>query len=131
MFLHLSSLLKVFQDASRANAAAVSQFDTAFSVVRATRSLAGKYNIQSGIQCKLLKFSNIFFGSWLINMEPAFVQSSDTAERESLTSQIPTMTSLIKGSQSMQTTSSIQEVPSGCVSEVVSGSLVVHLLVKV
>lgn len=40
----------VRQSEARANATAVSQFDTVFAVVKASRSLAGKYNIQSNIQ---------------------------------------------------------------------------------
>jgi valyl-tRNA synthetase len=98
----------VFQ-AQQQDQEAETQFDTVFAIVKAVRSLAGKYGLTSNLQ--------------------SFIQSAGLAQQ--LEGEKHTIASLAKGSSSVQVVSSNSDVPSGCVSEVVSRDVVVHLLVKV
>ncbi|KAG9121818.1 hypothetical protein FRC07_002066 [Ceratobasidium sp. 392] len=65
------------QDDALANPAAEKDFDKVFNVIRQSRSLAAQYNVQSNIQ--------------------VFVSSTASDEAEMISSQTPTISSLIKG----------------------------------
>ncbi|KAG8720843.1 hypothetical protein FRC08_017884 [Ceratobasidium sp. 394] len=95
------------QDAAFANPAAEKDFDKVFNVIRQSRSLAAQYNVQSNIQ--------------------VFISSTASDEAEMISSQTPTISSLVKGCKSATVTS---DVPEGCGSVVLSPTLTVHLLVK-
>jgi valyl-tRNA synthetase len=84
------------------------QFDTLFAIVKAIRSLAGQYALQTNLQ--------------------SFIQTTSAATQ--LEAGKHNILSLAKGSTSVQVVQDIKNVPSGCVSEIVSKDIVVHLLVK-
>ncbi|CAE6413283.1 unnamed protein product [Rhizoctonia solani] len=89
------------------NSAAEKDFDKVFNVIKQSRSLAAQYNVQSNIQI--------------------FISSTLPEEADMITTQTPTISSLIKGCKSSTVTS---DIPEGCGSVVLSPTLTVHLLVK-
>ncbi|KAK0461790.1 tRNA synthetases class I-domain-containing protein [Desarmillaria tabescens] len=91
----------VFEDADR-------EFDLVFSVLKAGRSLAASYNLQSDIQF--------------------FIHAQDDARL--IESQLPTMVALTKGCKSAVVVSDSKDVPAGCGSSVVTKSIVIHTLVR-
>ncbi|ELU39273.1 valine-tRNA ligase [Rhizoctonia solani AG-1 IA] len=94
-------------DSAFENAAADKDFDKVFGIIKQSRSLAAQYNVQSNIQ--------------------VFISSTSAEEAAMITTQTPTISSLIKGCKSATVTS---DVPEGCGSVVLSPTLTVHLLVK-
>jgi valyl-tRNA synthetase len=92
------------------NADAEKDFDTAFVTLRAVRSLAASYNLQTNIQ--------------------ATIVSTAPDETTMLASQTPTIVALVKGCKSANVTSDPSQVPDGCGSAVLSPTLTVYLLVK-
>lgn len=91
----------VFEDADR-------EFDLVFAVLKAGRSLAASYNLQSDIQF--------------------FIHAQDDAQL--LESQLPTMVALTKGCKNAVVVSNSKDVPAGCGSSVVTKSIVIHTLVR-
>ena len=87
------------------------EFDTVFSTIKAIRSLAAQYNLQSNLQVTIL--------------------STSPNENAMLEGQAPTIVALSKGCQSANIISDTALVPPGCGSVVLSPSLTVYLLVKV
>ncbi|KAF8994628.1 tRNA synthetases class I-domain-containing protein [Cyathus striatus] len=86
------------------------KFDLVFTVLKAGRSLAASYNLQSGIQ---------FFIQ---------VQADDDAVL--FLTQLPTIVTLTKGCKSAIVVRDNSEMPAGCGSGVVTSSIVVHTLVR-
>ncbi|KAI0051297.1 hypothetical protein FA95DRAFT_1554638 [Auriscalpium vulgare] len=93
----------VFDDADK-------QFDLIFNAIRTSRSLAASYNLQSDIQL--------------------FVHAQDDAEAALIKSQIPTITTLIKGCKSAEVVREVGQVPPGCGSMVLTRTIVIHALVR-
>ncbi|CAL1702390.1 unnamed protein product [Somion occarium] len=93
----------VFEDAER-------DFDLIFKVVTSSRSLASSYDVQNNIQ--------LFF---------RVLSDNDAVLFES---QLPTIISLIKGCQSAKVVRTLEEVPEGCGSLVISPDVIVHVLVR-
>ncbi|KAK0206866.1 tRNA synthetases class I-domain-containing protein [Desarmillaria ectypa] len=91
----------VFEDADR-------EFDLVFAVLKAGRSLAASYNLQSDIQF--------------------FIHAQDDARL--IESQLPTMVALTKGCKSAVVVNDSKDVPAGCGSSVVTKSIVIHTLVR-
>ncbi|KAF6762787.1 valine-tRNA ligase [Ephemerocybe angulata] len=86
------------------------QFDLVFSTLKAGRSLAASYNLQSEIQF--------------------FIQVQSDADAQLFESQIPTIVTLTKGGKSAKVVRDVSEIPDGCGSAVVTANVVVHTLVK-
>ncbi|PBL02897.1 hypothetical protein ARMGADRAFT_981815 [Armillaria gallica] len=91
----------VFEDADR-------EFDLVFAVLKAGRSLAASYNLQSDIQF--------------------FIHAQDDARL--IGGQLPTMVALTKGCKSAVVVSDSKDVPAGCGSSVVIKSIVIYTLVR-
>lgn len=70
------------------------------------------------------KFSNL-------TRRAAHVQCGSSEDQELVNQEAPTIMSLTKGSQSVTAVARSQDVPTGCISEIVASDLVVHILVKV
>lgn len=87
-----------------------SDFDLVFSAIRAGRSLAASYNLQSDIQL--------------------FIRASTEKEAQLFESQAPTIVSLTKGCKSAKVVRELSDVPPGCGSAVLTPTVVVHLLVR-
>ncbi|KAF9050760.1 valine-tRNA ligase [Hymenopellis radicata] len=86
------------------------QFDLVFSVLRAGRSLAASYNLQSDIQF--------------------FILTQSDEEIALLESQLPTIVALTKGGKSAQVVKSSSDIPAGCGSSTVTASISIHTLVR-
>ncbi|KAI9462013.1 tRNA synthetases class I-domain-containing protein [Lactarius psammicola] len=93
----------VFDDADK-------DFDLLFNAIRAGRSLAASYNIQSDIQ--------IFF------------HIQDGAEATLFESQKGVITTLTKGCKSAKVVRDASEIPPGCGSTVLTSTISVHILVR-
>ncbi|SJL02337.1 probable VAS1-valyl-tRNA synthetase [Armillaria ostoyae] len=91
----------VFEDADR-------EFDLVFAVLKAGRSLAASYNLQSDIQF--------------------FIHAQDDAQL--IESQLPTVIALTKGCKSAVVVGDSKDIPAGCGSSVVTKSIVIHTLVR-
>jgi valyl-tRNA synthetase len=89
---------------------AVKQFDLVFSALKAGRSLAASYNLQSDIQ---------FF---------YHVQSDNDASL--FQSQTPTIVALTKGCKSASVVRTSDGIPPGCGSQVLTPDITIHVLVK-
>ncbi|KAF8152335.1 tRNA synthetases class I-domain-containing protein [Crassisporium funariophilum] len=93
----------VFEDADR-------QFDLVFATLKAGRSLAASYTLQSDIQF--------------------FIQAQSDQDAALLSSQCPTIVALTKGCKSAKVVRDANEVPDGCGSAVVTSTILVHTLVR-
>ncbi|KAF8966826.1 tRNA synthetases class I-domain-containing protein [Flammula alnicola] len=93
----------VFEDADK-------QFDLVFTTLKAARSLAASYTLQSDIQ--------FFIQVWTEQEEQLFVP------------QVPTIVALSKGCKSAKVVRNLAEIPAGCGSAVVTPSIIVHTLVR-
>jgi len=60
-----------------------------------------------------------------------FIQVQSDQEAKLLESEAPTVTTLIKGCKSVKVVKDINEVPAGCGSEILTPTVVVHVLVRV
>lgn len=95
--------------AERNDAKADGQFDQVFAAVKAIRSLAADYAIQSNIQ--------------------AFLETSDSATSSLLSSQKEVVHTLVKGCASVEVTTS-SNIPDGCVFQTLSATTNVHILAR-
>jgi len=86
------------------------QFDLLFNGIRAGRSLAASYNLQSDIQ--------IFF----------HIQDDDEAAL--FESQKGVISTLTKGCKSVEVVRDVGKIPSGCGSTVLSSTVGLHILVR-
>jgi len=93
----------VFDDADK-------HFDLLFNAIRAGRSLAASYNIQSDIQI--------------------FLHMQDGAEAALFESQKGVIATLTKGCKSAEVVRDTSEIPSGCGSTVLTSTISVHILVR-
>ncbi|KAF8175785.1 tRNA synthetases class I-domain-containing protein [Pholiota molesta] len=93
----------VFEDADK-------QFDLVFTTLKAARSLAASYNLQSDIQF--------------------FVQVRTEEEEQLFVPQMSTIVALSKGCKSAKVVRDPADVPAGCGSAVVTPSIIVHTLVR-
>ncbi|KAF9039389.1 tRNA synthetases class I-domain-containing protein [Panaeolus papilionaceus] len=93
----------VFEDADKS-------FDLVFTTLKAGRSLAASYTLQSDIQF--------------------YIQVGSEQEAELFKSQVPTIVALTKGCKSAQVVRAAGDVPPGCGSSVVTPSILVHTLVR-
>jgi len=93
----------VFEDA-------VKDFNLVFSAVKAGRSLAASYSLQNDIQL--------------------FVQVQSEQGVQLFESQVPTIVTLIKGCKSVKVVKDINDVPAGCGSEILTPTVVIHILVR-
>ena len=82
-----------------------------FAAIKAIRSLAAQYNLQTNIQATIL--------------------STSPNEFEMLLSQAPTIVTLSKGCKSANVVADASGVPAGCGSIVIGPTATVHVLVKV
>jgi valyl-tRNA synthetase len=85
-------------------------FDVVLSAVRAARSLAASYNLQSNIQL--------------------FVHSQTGKEIDLFRSQTQAMITLIKGCSAVNVIEDVKTLPAGCGSAVINSTTTVHVLVK-
>ncbi|KAF9076843.1 tRNA synthetases class I-domain-containing protein [Rhodocollybia butyracea] len=86
------------------------QFDLVFAVLRAGRSLAASYSLQSNIQF--------------------FIHAKTEEEAKLFESQVPTIVTLTKGCTSAQVVRDAKDIPAGCGSTVVTATIAVHTLVR-
>ncbi|KAI0075022.1 hypothetical protein K474DRAFT_1664724 [Panus rudis PR-1116 ss-1] len=93
----------VFSEAER-------DFDFVFNSIKTSRSLAASYSLQSDIQL--------------------FFRSQSDAEAALFESQLQTIVSLIKGAKSAKVVRTLEDVPAGCGSAVLSPTSAVHVLVR-
>ncbi|PCH34745.1 hypothetical protein WOLCODRAFT_79194 [Wolfiporia cocos MD-104 SS10] len=93
----------VFEDAEK-------DFDLVFSVIKTGRSLAASYNLQNDIQL--------------------FIRVASDNEASLLESQVPTVVALTKNCKVAKVVRTLEDVPPGCGSAVVSPAVVVHVLVR-
>ncbi|EEB94125.1 hypothetical protein MPER_07113, partial [Moniliophthora perniciosa FA553] len=93
----------VFEEADK-------DFDLVFAVLKAGRSLAASYNLQSNIQF--------------------FLHTKDARESTLLESQTATIATLTKGCKSAQVVKDLTEIPAGCGSAVVTSTITIHTLVR-
>jgi len=89
---------------------AVKEFDLAFSAVKTGRSLAVSYGLQNEIQL--------------------FIQVRSDQEAKIFESQASTVVTLIKGCKSVKIVRDIKGIPAGCGSEILTPTVVVHVLVR-
>ena len=82
-----------------------------FAAIKAVRSLAAQYNLQTNIQATIL--------------------STSANEFEMLASQAPTIAALSKGCKSANVVADASGVPPGCGSIVIGPTATVYILVKV
>ncbi|KAF8257302.1 tRNA synthetases class I-domain-containing protein [Lactarius quietus] len=85
-------------------------FDLVFNAIRAGRSLAASYNLQSDIQI--------------------FLHVRDGAEAALFESQKGVITTLTKGCKSVEVIREASEIPPGCGSTVLTSTIGVHILVR-
>lgn len=85
-------------------------FDVVLSAVRAARSLAASYNLQSNIQL--------------------FVHSQMGKEIDLFRSQTQAVITLIKGCSAVNVIEDVKSLPAGCGSAVINSTTTVHVLVK-
>ncbi|KAF8493570.1 valine-tRNA ligase [Gautieria morchelliformis] len=85
-------------------------FDNVFAAIRASRSLAASYSLQTDIQ--------------------VFFHAQSAADEAVFESQIPTIVALTKGCKSAAVLRQIDDVPAGCGSSVLSDTLTVYILVR-
>lgn len=97
------------QVAERKDAESAAAFEQVFSIVKAIRSLAADYGINSNVQ--------------------AFVETSDAGERGIFESQSAVIQTLARGTKSIEIVDS-SSVPAGCVVATLSSSINVHVLVR-
>jgi len=93
----------VFDDADK-------DFDLLFNAIRAGRSLAASYNLQSDIQL--------------------FLHIRDGAEAALFGSQKGVITTLTKGCKSVEVVRDVSKIPPGCGSTVLTSTISVHILVR-
>ncbi|KAG1759709.1 tRNA synthetases class I-domain-containing protein [Suillus occidentalis] len=86
------------------------EFDVVLSAVRAARSLAASYNLQSNIQL--------------------FVHSKTGKEIDLFRSQMQAVITLIKGCSAVNVLEDVKALPAGCGSAVINSTTTVHVLVK-
>lgn len=60
-----------------------------------------------------------------------FVQVQSDDEAKLLESQAPTIVTLIKGCKSIKAVKDINDIPAGCGSEILTPTVVIHVLVRV
>jgi len=89
---------------------AVKEFNLAFSAVKTGRSLAASYSLQSDIQL--------------------FIQVQSDQEVRLFDSQAPTIVTLVKGCKSVKVVKDINDIPPGCGSEILTPTVVIHVLVR-
>lgn len=104
------------------------QFDLVFAVLRAGRSLAASYSLQSNIQCKLFP---LLASSLLIRLCIVFLHARTEEEAILFESQVPTIVTLTKGCTSAKVVRDAKTIPAGCGSTLVTSTIVVHTLVRV
>ncbi|KAG5646787.1 hypothetical protein DXG03_002164 [Asterophora parasitica] len=97
----------VFEDADK-------RFDLVFSALKAGRSLAASYNLQSAH----------------VSRQQVFLHIQDDQEAALFESQLPTIVSLTKGCKSAVVVRGAAAIPAGCGSTVVTRTVAVHTLVR-
>ncbi|KAI9432156.1 hypothetical protein BJY52DRAFT_1231946 [Lactarius psammicola] len=100
----------VFDDADK-------DFDLLFNAIRAGRSLAASYNIQSDIQSRS-------------RQQAPLLAKRDGAEAALFESQKGVITTLTKGCKSAKVVRDGSEIPPGCGSTVLTSTISVHILVR-
>jgi valyl-tRNA synthetase len=105
------------------------RFNLVFTALRAGRSLAASYNMQTHVQrewTEFLSFSGPFVTCVLVFLH---IQSHDEAVL--FETQTPAIVALTKGCKSARVVRDVREIPAGCGSAVVTPTIVIHTLVKV
>jgi len=92
------------------NAKAERDFALVNSCTEVARSLAGAYNLRTGLQ--------------------TYIQCNNPELLPLLKEQTPTVAALVKGSKSVEVVDKLSDVPEGCSSDTVGADVVVHLLIK-
>ena len=98
------------------------------SAVRAGRSLAASYNLQSNIQ---REFSSPTLNMVSADVPQVFIHSQTEKEIALFRSQTQAMITLIKGCNAVNILEDVKTLPAGCGSAVINSTTTVHLLVKV
>lgn len=93
----------VFEDANR-------DFELVFNAIKNGRSLAASYNLQNDIQF--------------------FIRVSSDNEAALFESQLPTIVSLTKNCKGAKVVRTLEEVPPGCGSDLLTPTVVIHVLVR-
>lgn len=111
-----------------------------FACTKAARSLAGTYSIQAGLQSEFesrassLPRRELTFTkppSSLHHRRPVFLHSTQSSLTSLLSSQAPVLSALTKGCKSVEVCQTVEDVPEGCASELVTADVTVHLMVRV
>lgn len=107
-----------------------------FALIRSARSIMASYGLPTNGKTpeerhdsKYSTFPHMSF-THSIHRPPVLVQADDEATAEMITSQIPVISSLVKGARDIKILRGASEVPAGCGTEPVSVTLAVHILVK-
>lgn len=106
-------------------------FNLVFSAVRTGRSLAASYSLQNDIQREYP--IDPLIRSRLYNRcsSLVFIQVQSDQEAKLFESQASTTVTLIKGCKSLKIVKDINDVPAGCGSELLTPTVVIHVLVRV
>ena len=102
-------------------------FDLLFNAIRAGRSLAASYNIQSDIQSRSRQQAPLLTKRFCL----VFFHIQDGAEAALFESQKGVITTLTKGCKSAKVVRDASEIPPGCGSTVLTSTISVHILVRV
>jgi valyl-tRNA synthetase len=102
-------------------------FDLVLSAVRAARSLAASYNLQSNIQREYTSTTTVVGA----DVPPVFIHSQTGRETTLFRSEAQAMVTLIKGCNAVTVIDEVKSLPPGCGSFVINSTTTVHLLVKV
>ncbi|KAI5450443.1 valine--tRNA ligase [Naganishia albida] len=92
-------------------------FDNVFALIRSARSIMASYGLPTN-------------GKTPEERHDILVQADDEATAEMIASQIPVISSLVKGARDIKILRGASEVPAGCGTEPVAVNLAVHILVK-
>ncbi|KZT67577.1 hypothetical protein DAEQUDRAFT_729015 [Daedalea quercina L-15889] len=89
---------------------AVRDFEVVYNVVKSGRSLAASYNLQRDVQL--------------------FTRAETDNDAALIEGQVPTILALMKNFQSVKVVRTIEEIPAGCGSDVISSTIVAYILVR-
>jgi valyl-tRNA synthetase len=124
---------RIFQDASRNFPEAERDFDVAFNAIRAIRSSATGYNLNSKLQGKdtFLVSDLLQFAETNETLRAVFFHARNPALAQTYRDASSALSVLIKGCTSFTVVEDEKDIPVGCVGETISPDLSASLLLKV